>query len=249
MADRPARLGQPGDRRPGGHGETGGRPHLPPGPRLRPMEAKLRASAPTSSGFRDERSPSRSRCRRAASSTRPCRCWPPPASRCSKTRKSRRKLIMPTNRADVRVVLVRATDVPTYVEARRRRPRRGGQGRADRAWRRQGLYQPLDLKIAKCRMSVAVRDGFDYAGRRAPGLAHPRGHQVHHHRARALRRQGRARRPDQALRLDGAGAADRSGRRHRRPGLHRQARSRPTSWSRSSRSWRSPRAWWSTRPR
>ena len=57
-----------------------------------------------------------------------------------------RKLILPTNQAGVRVVLVRATDVPTYVE-------HGGQG----------LYQPLDLKIAKCRMSVAVRADYDYA--------------------------------------------------------------------------------------
>ena len=29
----------------------------------------------------------------------------------------------------------------------------------------QGLYQPLDLQIACCRMMVAVRDGYDYAGR------------------------------------------------------------------------------------
>lgn len=72
-----------------------------------------------------------------------------------------RKLIIGTNRADVRVVLVRATDVPTYVQ----------YGGADLGVTGkdtliehggQGLYQPLDLQIAKCRMSVAVRDGFDY---------------------------------------------------------------------------------------
>ena len=72
-----------------------------------------------------------------------------------------RKLILPTNRDDVRVVLVRATDVPTYVE----------YGGADLGVAGkdvliehggQGLYQPLDLKIARCRMSVAVREGFDY---------------------------------------------------------------------------------------
>lgn len=76
-----------------------------------------------------------------------------------------RKLILPTTRDDVRVVLVRATDVPTYVA-------HGGAdlgvagkdvliehaaGEAD-----TGLYQPLDLNIAKCRMSVAVRADFDY---------------------------------------------------------------------------------------
>ena len=73
-----------------------------------------------------------------------------------------RKLILPTTRADVRVVLVRATDVPTYVQ----------YGGADLGVAgkdvllehgSQGLYQPLDLQIAKCRMSVAVRDDFDYA--------------------------------------------------------------------------------------
>lgn len=74
---------------------------------------------------------------------------------------SSRKLILPTNQADVRVVLVRATDVPTYVEY-------GGAdiGVAGRdvliEHGGQGLYQPLDLRIAKCRMSVAVRDDFDY---------------------------------------------------------------------------------------
>lgn len=72
-----------------------------------------------------------------------------------------RKLILPTNRPDVRVVLVRATDVPTYVEyggadigvtGKDTLIEHGGQG----------LYQPLDLQIAKCRVSVAVRNDFDY---------------------------------------------------------------------------------------
>ena len=72
-----------------------------------------------------------------------------------------RKLILPTSRDDVRVVLVRATDVPTYVE----------YGGADIGVTGkdvliehggEGLYQPLDLNIARCRMSVAVREGFDY---------------------------------------------------------------------------------------
>ena len=34
-----------------------------------------------------------------------------------------------------------------------------------------GLYQPLDLQIAKCRVSVAVRADFDYASAVQPGLA------------------------------------------------------------------------------
>jgi ATP phosphoribosyltransferase len=73
-----------------------------------------------------------------------------------------RKLIIATSRPDVRVVLVRASDVPTYVQ----------YGAADLgvAGRDillehggQGLYQPLDLGIARCRLSVAVRADFDYA--------------------------------------------------------------------------------------
>jgi ATP phosphoribosyltransferase len=73
-----------------------------------------------------------------------------------------RKLILATNRADLRVVLVRASDVPTYVQ----------QGGADLGVAGldvllehggQGLYQPLDLGIARCRLSVATRDDFDYA--------------------------------------------------------------------------------------
>jgi ATP phosphoribosyltransferase len=73
-----------------------------------------------------------------------------------------RKLILATNQPDVRVVLVRATDVPTYVQ----------YGGADLGVTgldtliehgNQGLYQPLDLQIAKCRVSVAVRADFDYA--------------------------------------------------------------------------------------
>jgi len=72
-----------------------------------------------------------------------------------------RKLIIATNRPDVRVVIVRATDAPTYVQ----------HGAADLGVVGKdvliehggaGLYQPLDLKIAKCRMSVAVPAGFDY---------------------------------------------------------------------------------------
>lgn len=72
-----------------------------------------------------------------------------------------RKLILPTNHPNVRVVLVRATDVPTYVE----------YGGADLGVTGkdtliehggQGLYLPLDLRIAKCRVSVAVRHDFDY---------------------------------------------------------------------------------------
>lgn len=74
---------------------------------------------------------------------------------------SSRKLILTTNRANVRLVIVRASDVPTYVQ----------YGAADLGIAGKdvllehggnGLYQPLDLKIARCRMMVAVPEGFNY---------------------------------------------------------------------------------------
>ncbi|HET6264203.1 MAG TPA: ATP phosphoribosyltransferase [Usitatibacter sp.] len=74
-----------------------------------------------------------------------------------------RKLILATRRPGVRLILVRAADVPTYVQygaadlgvaGRDLLAEHGGQG----------LYQLLDLGIARCRMAVAVPEGFDYAG-------------------------------------------------------------------------------------
>lgn len=79
-----------------------------------------------------------------------------------------RKLIMPTNRPDLQVILVRASDVPTYVQ----------YGAADLGVAGQdmliehggeGLYQPVDLGIGRCRVSVATRRGFDYASAVKPG--------------------------------------------------------------------------------
>jgi ATP phosphoribosyltransferase len=72
-----------------------------------------------------------------------------------------RKLILATNDPGVRVLIVRASDVPTYVQ----------HGAADFGVAGkdvllehggEGLYQPVDLRIACCRMSVAVNAGFDY---------------------------------------------------------------------------------------
>jgi len=72
-----------------------------------------------------------------------------------------RKLILATNDPQVRVIIIRASDVPTYVQ----------YGAADFGVAGkdvllehggEGLYQPIDLNIAKCRMSVAVPAGFDY---------------------------------------------------------------------------------------
>jgi ATP phosphoribosyltransferase len=73
-----------------------------------------------------------------------------------------RRLIIGTNRADVSIIVVRASDVPTYVR----------YGAADlgvagkdvlHEQGSEGLYQPLDLGIARCRMMVAAPSGFDYA--------------------------------------------------------------------------------------
>lgn len=75
-----------------------------------------------------------------------------------------RKLILPTSDPNLRLIIVRASDVPTYVQ----------YGAADfgiagkdvliehSAEHPGGLYQPIDLNIAKCRLAVAVRAGFDY---------------------------------------------------------------------------------------
>lgn len=74
---------------------------------------------------------------------------------------SSRKLVLRTNRRDVQLLIVRASDVPTYV--------RHGAAELGVAGKdvllehgSGGLYQPLDLGIAVCRMVVAVRDDFDY---------------------------------------------------------------------------------------
>jgi len=76
---------------------------------------------------------------------------------------STRRLIIGTSVEDVRLVLVRATDVPTYVQYGAAELGVAGKdvllehGGA-------GLYQPLELGIGHCRMCVAVPEGFDYEG-------------------------------------------------------------------------------------
>ncbi|HEY9396490.1 MAG TPA: ATP phosphoribosyltransferase [Burkholderiales bacterium] len=72
-----------------------------------------------------------------------------------------RKLIIGTNRPDVRLVIVRASDTPTYVQYGAADVGIAGK---DVLYEHggEGLYQPLDLEIAKCRMMVAVPEGFDY---------------------------------------------------------------------------------------
>ncbi len=79
-----------------------------------------------------------------------------------------RKLIISTNLANVSLIIVRASDVPTYVQ----------HGAADLGVAGQdvllehggeSLYAPLDLKIAQCRMMVAVPESFDYENAAKPG--------------------------------------------------------------------------------
>jgi ATP phosphoribosyltransferase len=74
-----------------------------------------------------------------------------------------RKLIIATTRPGIELVMLRAADVPTYVR----------HGAADLGiagkdvlleYGSEGLYQPLDLGIGRCRMSVATRRGYDWEG-------------------------------------------------------------------------------------
>jgi len=76
---------------------------------------------------------------------------------------SSRKLIVSTNRPGLSLVILRATDVPTYVQ----------YGAADLGivgkdvlleHGGNGLYQPLDLGIGRCRLVVATRRGYDWVG-------------------------------------------------------------------------------------
>ena len=74
-----------------------------------------------------------------------------------------RKLILPTNRPGVSLVMLRATDVPTYVQY--------GAADAGVAGKDvllehggEGLFQPLDLGIGRCRLVVAAKRSYDWTG-------------------------------------------------------------------------------------
>ena len=76
-----------------------------------------------------------------------------------------RKLILDTSQPRVKLVLIRATDVPTYVQ----------WGAADLGVAGkdvliehggEGLYEPLDLNIARCRMMVAGKPQTSLEGHR-----------------------------------------------------------------------------------
>ena len=100
---------------------------------------------------------------KAAFSTKLRRCLAAAGIRRPKIPEKSRKLIIGTGRADVRLIIVRASDVPTYVQ----------YGAADMGIAGkdvliehggEGMYEPLDLNIARCKMMVATRADFDYAG-------------------------------------------------------------------------------------
>ncbi|MCB1688171.1 MAG: ATP phosphoribosyltransferase [Halioglobus sp.] len=76
-----------------------------------------------------------------------------------------RKLVFDTNRPEVQLVVLRGTDVPTYVRF----------GAADMGvvgkdilmeQGAEGLYEPLDLGIARCRLMTAARVGWQSDGAR-----------------------------------------------------------------------------------
>ncbi|MEQ9395036.1 ATP phosphoribosyltransferase [Haliea sp.] len=78
---------------------------------------------------------------------------------------SSRKLIFATTRADLQLVVIRGTDVPTYVR----------HGAADLGvvgkdilleHGAEGLYEPLDLGIARCRLMTAGPVGWQGGGAR-----------------------------------------------------------------------------------
>jgi len=82
---------------------------------------------------------------------------------CSEDPETSRKLILDTNQKDIKLIIVRATDVPTYVEYGAADIGITGKDILDE-YMGEGLYQPIDLNIGLCKMMVAAKQGFDYAG-------------------------------------------------------------------------------------
>ena len=70
---------------------------------------------------------------------------------------------MAINQKDIKLIIVRATDVPTYVEYGAADIGITGKDILDE-YMGEGLYQPIDLNIGRCKMMVAAKQDFDYAG-------------------------------------------------------------------------------------
>lgn len=81
---------------------------------------------------------------------------------CNEDPETSRKLILDTNQKDIKLIIVRATDVPTYVEYGAADIGITGKDILDE-YTGEGLYQPIDLNIGRCKMMVAAKQDFDYA--------------------------------------------------------------------------------------
>ena len=80
---------------------------------------------------------------------------------CEESPETSRKLVFKTNDEQIQLIIVRASDVPTYVEWGGADLGIAGKDILDE-YQGVGLYQPLDLNIAKCKMMVACRKDFNY---------------------------------------------------------------------------------------
>ena len=80
---------------------------------------------------------------------------------CEENPETSRKLVLKTNDEEIQLIIVRASDVPTYVEWGGADLGIAGKDILDE-YQGVGLYQPLDLNIAKCKMMVACRKDFNY---------------------------------------------------------------------------------------
>ena len=80
---------------------------------------------------------------------------------CEEDPETSRKLVLKTNDEEIQLIIVRASDVPTYVEWGGADLGIAGKDILDE-YKGDGLYQPLDLNIAKCKMVVACRKNFNY---------------------------------------------------------------------------------------
>jgi len=88
---------------------------------------------------------------------------------CNEDPETSRKLILDTNHKDIKLIIVRATDVPTYVEYGAADIGITGKDILDE-YMGKGLYQPIDLNIGRCKMVVATKEDFDYKGAIQKGI-------------------------------------------------------------------------------
>ena len=80
---------------------------------------------------------------------------------CKEDPETSRKLVFETNKKNIRLIIVRASDVPTYVEWGGADMGIAGRDVLDE-FQGEGLFQPIDLSIGKCQLMVAAKKVFDY---------------------------------------------------------------------------------------